>query len=55
MKAYIQFQEGNHIFYLHRISAYLAYGREVTAADQNIIYEGYYKHYVPTGWQRITF
>jgi len=53
MKAYIQFQEGNHIFYLHRISAYLAYGREITV-DQNIIYEGYFTNHGSNKWKQVS-
>ncbi len=54
MVGIIQFEEGKHIFYLHQISSYLAYGREV-AADRKIVFEGYYKKYGPKGWRRISF
>ncbi len=54
MVGLIQFEDDEHIFYLHQISPYLAYGREV-AADRQIVFEGYYKKYGLKGWKRVSF
>jgi hypothetical protein len=28
--------------------------REIVVADQKIVFEGYYKHYISKGWKRIS-
>ncbi len=53
MNTVINFQEGSQLFYLRRISPYLAYGREYSF-DRKIIFEGYYRNYGLKGWQRVS-